>query len=55
MKIIKQLLIEYKTMHKPDYHTLMKDTVRVAGISIAAAVILKIADTIFSSLLNIIV
>lgn len=49
---IKRLIIEYKTMHKPDRKTLMKDTFRIAGTAMAAGIILKIVDTGFAALLG---
>lgn len=51
-KIVKRLVTEYKAMHKPTFRTLVKDTARITGTAMAAAVILKIVDTGFASLLD---
>ncbi len=49
---VRRLITEYKAMHKPDGKTLMKDTVRITGTAITAAVILKVVDTGFAALLG---
>lgn len=48
----RRLVTEYKTMHKPDRHTLVKDTVRITGSAIILAVILKMTDMVFAALLG---
>lgn len=49
---VTRLVTEYKTMHKPDRRTLMKDTVRIAGTAMVCAAVLKIVDTGFAALLG---
>lgn len=51
---VKHLVTEYKSMHKPTRRVLMKDTLRITGTAVAAAVVLKIVDTGFAALLNMI-
>lgn len=52
MKIVKRLYKEYKTMHKPDRKTLMKDSARIAGSAVCLGIALKIIDTGFAALLG---
>lgn len=49
-----RLITEYKTMYKPDGHTLMQSTFRIAGTAAVGAVVFKIVDTGFAALLGII-
>lgn len=51
---VKRLITEYKTMHKPDGKTLVKDTVRTMSTAVCAGIVLKIVDTGFAALLNLI-
>lgn len=51
---IKRLITEYKSMHKPDRQTLMKDTFRIAGTAMAAGIVLKMVDTGFAAILGLI-
>lgn len=52
MKIIRRLACEYKAMYKPDRRTLAKDTCRIAGTAVIAAIVLKITDAGFAALLG---
>lgn len=53
-KIMKRLGAEYRSMHRPDKKTLVKDTARTAGTAFIAAAVLKIVDTGFAAVLGLI-
>ena len=52
--IFHRLTVEYKTMHKPAGKELMKNSLKVTGTAVGAAVVLKVVDTGFAALLALI-